>query len=147
MRIFVENHAQSLELLGAQEAFAPLLPEALDVQAWVRTVRAQAPDLGHVEHLRERAERPVSLVGRLAHRVMQFGDVLPLDLGHLAPADPGIDEEFDETLALARRALFAVVGDVLLEKPLPQNSDGRRPPWPRQAGPSPACAEIRHLSS
>ncbi len=50
---FVENRAETPELLGTQEAFALLLLEALDVQAGVRSVRAQAPYLGHVEHLRE----------------------------------------------------------------------------------------------
>lgn len=125
LKDFVENRAQALELLGAQEALPLLFLEPLDVEARVRAVGSQAPHLGEVEHLREHAERAVGLVGRLAQAVVQLGDVASLDFRHLAAADSGIDEELDRTAVLVGRAGLAVGGNILVEKPLPKGLHGR----------------------
>ena len=124
----VENLAEALELLGAQEPLPLFLLEPLDVQAGVRAVGTETPDLGHVEHLGEHAEGAVGLVGRLAHTVVQCGDVAPLDFGHLAAADFGLDEEVDGPPVFVGRAGLAMRGDVFLQEARPEDLHGRRPP-------------------
>ena len=104
------------------------LLEPLDVQARVRAVGTQTPHLGEVEHLRQYAERAVGLVGLLVHVVAQCGDVAPPDVGHLAAAVLGPDEELDRSPVLLGRARLAMRGDVLLQKAFPESPHGRHFP-------------------
>ena len=112
-----QDLAQTLGLLGRQEPLALALLVALDVAAGIGPVRPQAPDLGEGEHLGEHAERPVRLVGLVAHVEMQFGDVLTLHLGDPHLADRGVDEERHRPTVLPLGAGLAVGGDILFEEP------------------------------
>ena len=85
--------------------------------AGIGPVRPQAPDLGEREHLGEHAERPVCLVGLVAHVVMQPGDVLAFHLGDPHLAERGIDEERHRPPVPGLRAGLAVNGDIVLEEP------------------------------
>ena len=51
--------------------------------------------------------------------MVQLGDIAPLDLGHPATADPGLDEESNRPLAFMGCGRLAMRGDVLLHDTLP----------------------------
>ena len=85
-----------------------------------------AGELGQVEHLRQHPEGPVGLIGRCPHVVMERGGVAALDVRDRAPADAGIDEEFDRATVLRRRAGLAVGGDAFVEEAPAQFAHGER---------------------
>ena len=70
----------------------------------------------------------LELVGLLVHVVAQCGDVAPPDVGHLAAAVLGPDEELDRSPVLLGRARLAMRGDVLLQKAFPESPHGRHFP-------------------
>src|SRR5262249_32314084 len=49
---FIQGDAEPAKLGPAQESFALVLPEAINVTAGIRSVRPQAPFLSHREHVR-----------------------------------------------------------------------------------------------
>ena len=127
MQDLVQDLPQPREFLGVQEPLTLLLLVALDVKAGVGTVRTKTPYLRLVEYLGKHPQRPVGLVGRLPQLVMQFGDVAALYVAHLAPADPGVDEELHRSAVLVGRARLAVIGNVFLEEPLAELLHRHRP--------------------
>ena len=57
---------------------------------------------------------------------MERGDVAALDVRDRAPADAGIDEEFDRATVFRRRAGLAMGRDVLVEEAPAQFAHGGR---------------------
>lgn len=66
------NHAKPLQLMLAQESLALLLAVFRHMAAGVGPVRAQALELGQVEHLRRQAKRVVRLIRARAARLLIF---------------------------------------------------------------------------
>ena len=85
-----------------------------------------AGELGQVEHLRQHPEGPVGLIGRCPHVVMERGGVAALDVRDRAPADAGLDEEFDRPAIFRRCARLAMGRDVLVEEAPAQFAHGER---------------------
>ena len=86
----------------------------------------QVPDLGERKHLREHPERPVGLIGRVPHAVVQRRDVLAPDLPDRQTADGGIDEPAHHPAVLRFRARLAIDRHIFLQEPAPERRHGRR---------------------
>ena len=116
----VQIGIQPLQLgIGDQPSLSSFR-EFRNVAAWVRSVRAQALDLRHVEHLADCRKDPVRIRRGFRHFLHQARDIRARDVGDLDLAEVGDDvEPAVAAVGVDRRGLVArlgVVGDEALEE-------------------------------
>jgi len=82
-----KHFAELGQFLLREVALALLLRILLNVPAGVGAVRAQTPNFGEVERLRQKLEASVGLDRREAEVVVKFGYIGPFDLAHPQVSD------------------------------------------------------------
>ncbi|MGR3734572.1 hypothetical protein [Pseudophaeobacter sp.] len=77
--------------------------------AGIGAIRAQAPNLGKIEHLGQHAQRSVGLIRLVAEFLMQAGDVLALQIHHFEIADGRGNEQINGAAVFALDGRLAVL--------------------------------------
>ena len=128
---------QPAELIFRQEPLALALPVLDHKAARIAALRSQAPDLGLIDHPRQRDDHLVRHGRDMAQPVVQVGHMLAPDRGNGQLAELGQNVLAHHTAVQLRRARFAAHRDILAIVPAPRDRPPParvpRPPGARQS--------------
>ena len=123
-----QRGAETAVLLVGQKPLAPVLGVFLDMPARVDALGPHLPHLGKRQHAREHAQRPIGMVGNVAHVVMKGDDVALADIADAALAETGEDAVVDDLAVEPCGAGLQMGGGVLLHEALGQVGHGGASP-------------------